>query len=105
LPPPGGAASAECPDPVRAEGIGFGVDPAPTLPFPSPLTPMAVEIKIRKGEAVDKALRRLKKKVDRENIIKDARAKRGFEKPTTRRRRKRKVKDFNAYLRKKWENK
>jgi small subunit ribosomal protein S21 len=66
---------------------------------------MPVEIKIRKGEAVDKALRRLKKKVDRENIIKDARAKRGYEKPTTRRRRKRKVKDFNAYLRKKWEHK
>jgi small subunit ribosomal protein S21 len=41
---------------------------------------MSVEIKIRKGETVDKALRRLKKKIDREGIIKDARAKRGFEK-------------------------
>lgn len=103
--PPGGAASAEWPDPGRGGPGGFGVDPAPALPFRSASTPMAVEIKIRKGEAVDKALRRLKKKVDRENIIKDARAKRGYEKPTTKRRRKRKVKDFNAYLRKKWENK
>ncbi|NBX35048.1 30S ribosomal protein S21, partial [bacterium] len=51
-----------------------------------------------------KALRRLKKKIDREGIIKDARAKRGFEKPAERRRRKKKVKNFNAYLRKKWDN-
>ncbi|NBR41522.1 MAG: 30S ribosomal protein S21 [Verrucomicrobia bacterium] len=51
---------------------------------------MSVEIKIRKGETVDKALRR--------------RAKRGFEKPAERRRRKKKVKNFNAYLRKKWDN-
>ena len=51
---------------------------------------MSVEIKIRKGETVDKALRRLKKKIDREGIIKDARAKRGFEKPAERRRRKKK---------------
>ena len=65
---------------------------------------MPVEIKIRKGETVDKALRRLKKKIDREGIIKDARAKRGFEKPAERRRRKKKVKNFGAYLRKKWDN-
>ena len=65
---------------------------------------MSVEIKIRKGETVDKALRRLKKKIDREGIIKDARAKRGFEKPAERRRRKKKVKNFGAYLRKKWDN-
>ncbi|GBL23976.1 MAG: hypothetical protein RJB43_1114 [Verrucomicrobiota bacterium] len=65
---------------------------------------MSVEIKIRKGETVDKALRRLKKKIDREGIIKDARAKRGFEKPAERRRRKKKVKKFGAYLRKKWDN-
>ena len=65
---------------------------------------MSVEIKIRKGETVDKALRRLTKKIDREGIIKDARAKRGFEKPAERRRRKKKVKNFNSYLRKKWDN-
>jgi small subunit ribosomal protein S21 len=57
---------------------------------------MPVEIKIRKGEIVDKALRRLKKKVDREGIIKDARSKRGYEKPCERRRRKGKVKAFNG---------
>ena len=42
--------------------------------------------------------------IDREGIIKDARAKRGFEKPAERRRRKKKVKNFSAYLRKKWDN-
>jgi len=40
---------------------------------------MSVEIKIRKGETIDKALRRLKKKIDREGVIKDVRAKRGYE--------------------------
>ncbi|MBC8011238.1 MAG: 30S ribosomal protein S21, partial [Burkholderiales bacterium] len=35
---------------------------------------MPIEIKIRKNEPVDRALRRLKKKLERENIIKDVRA-------------------------------
>lgn len=69
-----------------------------------PTANMPVEIKIRKGETIDKALRRLKKKIDREGVIKDARAKRGYEKPCERRRRKTKVKNFNSYLRKKWDN-
>jgi small subunit ribosomal protein S21 len=76
----------------------------PPCSFDPPNAHMSVEIKIRKGETVDKALRRLKKKIDREGIIKDARAKRGFEKPAERRRRKKKVKNFSAYLRKKWDN-
>ena len=89
----------------RCEILGFGVDEtAPPLFFRPSNANMSVEIKIRKGETVDKALRRLKKKIDREGIIKDARAKRGFEKPAERRRRKKKVKNFNAYLRKKWDN-
>ena len=46
---------------------------------------MSVEIKIRKGETVDKALRRLKKKIDREGIIKDAREGRGGDKHPGRR--------------------
>ena len=65
---------------------------------------MSVEIKIRKGATVDTALRRLKKKIDREGIITDARAKRGFEKPAERRRRTKQVKNVGAYLRKKWDN-
>ena len=49
---------------------------------------MATEVKIRKGESVEKALRRLKKKLDREGVMKDIRAKRHFEKPCEKRRRK-----------------
>jgi small subunit ribosomal protein S21 len=46
------------------------------------------EVKIRKGESVDKALRRLKKKLDKEGIMRDVRSHRYFEKPSERRRRK-----------------
>ncbi len=42
---------------------------------------MSIEIKIRKNELADRALRRMKKKLDRENIIKGTRAKRYYEKP------------------------
>jgi len=48
---------------------------------------MAIEIKIRKNEPIDRALRRMKKKLDRENIIKGVRAKRYYEKPCEARRR------------------
>lgn len=66
--------------------------------------PMPVEIKIRKGETMDKAIRRLKKKLERENIIKDVRAKRYFEKPAEERRRKKKVQAFSNMLRQRYEN-
>ncbi|MFM2295951.1 MAG: hypothetical protein RLZZ350_2364 [Verrucomicrobiota bacterium] len=56
------------------------------------------EIKLKKGEPVDKALRRLKKKVDREGTLKDVRARRTFEKPSARKRRKMKVSKFSAML-------
>jgi small subunit ribosomal protein S21 len=56
------------------------------------------EIKLKKGEPIDRALRRLKKKVDRENTLRDVRAKRHFEKPSERRRRKMKVSKFSAML-------
>ena len=46
------------------------------------------EIKVRKGESVDKALRRLKKKLDKEGIMREIRANRYFEKPSEARRRK-----------------
>ena len=60
---------------------------------------MSIEIKIRKNEPIDRALRRMKKKLDRENIIKGTRAKRYYEKPAERRRRKNKVMAFTAMLR------
>ncbi len=56
------------------------------------------EIKLKKGEPVEKALRRLKKKVDREGTLKEARNHRHYEKPSERRRRKLKVARFNAML-------
>jgi len=48
---------------------------------------------------MERAIRRLKKRLDREGIIKDARAKRYFEKPCEVKRRKRKVAAFNDMLR------
>ena len=56
------------------------------------------EVKLKKGEPIDRALRRLKKKVDRENTLKDVRTKRHYEKPSERRRRKLKVARFSAML-------
>lgn len=56
------------------------------------------EIKLKKGESVDKALRRLKKKIDREGILKEVRNHRHYEKPSERRRRKEKVARFSAML-------
>ncbi len=56
------------------------------------------EIKLKKGEPIEKALRRLKKRLDRENTMKDVRARRRYEKPSERRRRKEKVARFTAML-------
>jgi small subunit ribosomal protein S21 len=56
------------------------------------------EVKIKKGESVDKALRRLKKKLDREGTLKQVRNNRNFEKPCERKRRKMKVSKFSQML-------
>lgn len=56
------------------------------------------EIRLKKGESVDKALRRLKKKVDREGTLKQVRNHRHYEKPSERLRRKMKVARFSAML-------
>jgi len=56
------------------------------------------EIKLKKGESVEKALRRLKKKIDREGTLKTVRINRRFEKPSERRRRKEKAARFSAML-------
>jgi small subunit ribosomal protein S21 len=72
--------------------------------FLIPKSIMSVEIKIRKGEPIERALRRLKKRLDREGVIRDVRAKRYFEKPSETRRRKKKVAAFSAMLRARYEN-
>lgn len=65
---------------------------------------MSIEVKIRKNEPVERALRRLKKKLDRENVIKDVRGNRYFEKPSEAKRRRKKVEAFNTMLRHKYDN-
>jgi|TARA_B100001094_G_scaffold297680_1_gene320980 small subunit ribosomal protein S21 len=60
---------------------------------------MPLDVKVRKGEPMDRALRRLKKRLDREGVIRDVRAKRYFEKPSQSKRRKNKELDFNNMLR------
>lgn len=57
------------------------------------------EIKLKKGEPVEKALRRLKKKVDREGTLRTVRSHRHFEKPSEKRRRKMKIAKFSSMLR------
>ena len=56
------------------------------------------EIKLKKGESVEKALRRLKKKIDREGTLKTVRSHRHFEKTSEKRRRKEKAARFSAML-------
>jgi len=45
------------------------------------------EIKVRRGESIDRALRRLKKMLDKEGVLKTMRAKRYYEKPSEKRKR------------------
>lgn len=57
------------------------------------------EVYLRKGEPVDRALRRLKKKLDREQTLLQIRLHRRFEKPSARKRKKQKAARFAAMLR------
>ena len=65
---------------------------------------MSLDVKVRKGEPMERALRRLKKRLDREGVIRDVRAKRYFEKPSQTKRRKKKELDFNNMLRVRYSN-
>jgi len=56
------------------------------------------EIKIKKGESLEKALRRLKKRLDREGVLREVRNHRYYEKPSEKRRRKMKIARFSAML-------
>lgn len=40
------------------------------------------EVKMRKGEPIDRALRKLKKKLDREGTLREIRNRRHYEKPS-----------------------
>jgi small subunit ribosomal protein S21 len=47
-----------------------------------------IQVKIKRGEAVERALKRLKKMMDNEGMMKQLRANRYFEKPGEKRRKK-----------------
>ena len=59
---------------------------------------MSLDVSVRKGEPMERALRRLKKRLDREGVIRDVRAKRYFEKPSQSKRRKKKELNFNLHI-------
>ena len=60
------------------------------------------EVKLKKGESVEKAIRRLKKKLDREQTLVQVRLHRRFEKPSAKRRRKQKAARFSAMLKERY---
>ena len=59
------------------------------------------EVKLRDGESVSNALRRLKKAVDVEGILKTVREKRFFEKPSRKRYRQQRKAKFDQRMRSK----
>lgn len=65
---------------------------------------MPVEVKIRKSEPIERALRRLKKKIEREDIITVFRENRYFKKPSAIRRQKEKEAKFKNMLRERYAN-
>ena len=60
-------------------------------------------IRVNRGEPIDRALRRLKRKVDREGIIKEARNRRAYEKPSRAKYRKMRRAKFNTRIQSKLE--
>ena len=65
---------------------------------------MSIVIKIRKGETLDRALRRFKRKMEREEIIQDVRAKLHYVKPSVIRREKKRAAIFINKVRQRYEN-
>ena len=47
----------------------------------------ATEVRLKKGEPIDRALRKLKKKLDKEGTLKELRNRRHFETPSEKKRR------------------
>lgn len=47
-----------------------------------------MQVKVKRGESVEKALKRLKKVMDKEGVMKQLRANRFFEKPSEKKRKK-----------------
>ncbi len=49
------------------------------------------EVRVKKGEPIDKVLRKLKKKLDKECTLKELRGRRNYEKPSDKKRREKKT--------------
>lgn len=60
------------------------------------------EIKLKKHESVDRALKKLKKKMDREGIMDEVRRRRHYEKPSQTKYRKAQRAKFNAKMESIW---
>ena len=56
------------------------------------------EVKVRKHESVDRALKRLTEKLDREGTLREVREHRHYEKPSEKNRKRKKKAKFEAYL-------
>ena len=56
------------------------------------------EIKLRKGESVDRALKKLKSKIDREGTLDSLKERRYYKKPSVKKREQKKKAKFEAYL-------
>ena len=56
------------------------------------------EIKLRKGESVDRALKKLKSKLERENVFDNLRDRRFYKKPSVNKRERKKKAKFEAML-------
>jgi len=57
-----------------------------------------IEVRLRKREDVQRGLRRLKKAMTREKLLEELRKRRHYEKPSDKRRHKRKAARFKAML-------
>jgi len=57
-----------------------------------------IQVNLRKDEPVERALKRLKRILDRDDIIKECRNRRYFEKPSAKKRRRMKEAKFKAML-------
>ena len=57
-----------------------------------------IQVDVSKNESIERALKRLKRKLDRDDVIKDCRDRRYFEKPSAKKRRRMKEAKFKAML-------
>ena len=57
-----------------------------------------IQVNVSKDESVERALKRLKRKLDRDDILTEVRNRRYFEKPSAKKRRRMKEAKFKAML-------